>query len=38
VKPADGVLSVGPLEIVQLDDDPARPHHGRLTFSFTGGL
>ena len=38
LKPADGVLAIGALEIARLDDDPARPENGRLTFRFEGGL
>ncbi|MEU1598340.1 putative baseplate assembly protein [Streptomyces sp. NPDC005708] len=32
-----GVLPIGPLEVGQLDNDPARPENGRLTLSLEGG-
>ena len=34
---AAGILTVGPLEIAELDNDPDRPEHGRLTFTIGGG-
>ncbi|WP_409183048.1 putative baseplate assembly protein [Amycolatopsis sp. VS8301801F10] len=34
---ATGVLPIGPLEVAQLDDDPARPENGRLTLDLAGG-
>ena len=34
---AAGILTVGPLEIPELDNDPNRPEHGRLTFTIGGG-
>ena len=42
-KPANGelesgVLSVGPLEIVRLDNSPNFPDHGKLTLTLGGGL
>ncbi|MFJ2578040.1 putative baseplate assembly protein [Kitasatospora aureofaciens] len=32
-----GVLPIGPLEVAQLDNDPSRPEHGRLTIDLEGG-
>lgn len=34
---ADGVLRVGPVEVVQLEDDPNFPERGRLTLDVEGG-
>ncbi len=34
----DGVLAVGPLEVVRLDNDPSVPEHGVLIFDLDGGL
>ncbi|PYI66571.1 putative baseplate assembly protein [Arthrobacter livingstonensis] len=34
----NGVLTVGPLEIVRLDNSPDFPDHGRLTLTLGGGL
>ncbi|HEY2701511.1 MAG TPA: putative baseplate assembly protein [Pseudonocardiaceae bacterium] len=34
---AAGILTVGPLEIAELDNDPDRPERGRLTFTIGGG-
>jgi hypothetical protein len=34
---ATGVLPIGPLEVAQLDNDPARPENGRLTLNLEGG-
>lgn len=34
---AAGLLTIGPLEIAQLDDDPDRPENGRLTVVLGGG-
>ncbi|HEY4017777.1 MAG TPA: putative baseplate assembly protein [Pseudonocardiaceae bacterium] len=34
---AAGILTVGPLEIAELDNDPDRPEHGRLTLNIGGG-
>ena len=34
---AAGILTVGPLEIAELDNDPDRPEHGRITFTIGGG-
>ena len=33
----DGVLSIGPLEIAQLDNDPVHPERGRLRLQMRGG-
>jgi hypothetical protein len=33
----DGVLSIGALEVAQLDNDPAHPERGRLTLEMRGG-
>ncbi|GII88901.1 hypothetical protein Ssi03_68910 [Sphaerisporangium siamense] len=33
----DGLLTVGPLEIVQMDGDPGRPENGRLSIRLGGG-
>lgn len=33
---AAGLLPLGPLEIAQLDNDPDRPEHGRISFVFGG--
>jgi hypothetical protein len=35
--PPHGVLSLGPLEIAQLDNDPSFPENGRLTLDMRGG-
>lgn len=35
--PPGGVLSLGPFEIAQLDNDPNFPEHGRLTLDIRGG-
>ncbi len=32
--PKSGVLRIGPLEVAQLDDSPASPGAGRLSFEF----
>jgi len=32
-----GVLTIGRLEVAQLDDDPNFPEHGRLTLTLEGG-
>lgn len=32
-----GILSIGPMEIAQLDNDPSFPEHGRITFDVRGG-
>ena len=34
---ANGVLSLGPLEVAQLDNDPNLPENGRLTLDMRGG-
>jgi len=34
---AGGVLTIGRLEVAQLDDDPNFPEHGRLTLTLEGG-
>ncbi len=34
---ATGVLPIGPLEVVQLDNDPSRPENGLLTLDLEGG-
>ncbi|MFC0111323.1 putative baseplate assembly protein [Kibdelosporangium aridum] len=34
---ADGLLAVGPLEIIQLDNDSDRPENGRLSIRLGGG-
>ncbi|MGW0522264.1 putative baseplate assembly protein [Crossiella sp. NPDC003009] len=34
---ARGLLPLAPLEVAQLDHDPARPEHGRLTVTVRGG-
>ena len=34
----NGVLAVGPLEIVRLDNSPNFPDHGKLTLILGGGL
>lgn len=34
----NGILSVGPLEIVRLDNSLNFPHHGKLTLTLGGGL
>jgi hypothetical protein len=33
----DGILSLGPLEIARLDNDPSFPEHGKLTLVMGGG-
>jgi hypothetical protein len=33
----NGILSLGPLEVAQLDNDPNFPEHGKLTLSLGGG-
>lgn len=35
--PADGIFTVGRLEIIRLDSDPNFPDRGRLTFTMEGG-
>ena len=35
--PSNGVLSLRPFEIAQLDNDPSAPNHGRLTLLLRGG-
>jgi hypothetical protein len=35
--PPHGVLSLGPFEIAQLDNDPSFPENGRLTLDMRGG-
>jgi len=32
-----GELAVGPLEILQLENDPAEPEHGRIELEVGGG-
>jgi hypothetical protein len=32
-----GVLSVGPMEIVQMDNDPGFPERGRIALQLRGG-
>jgi hypothetical protein len=35
---AEGRISVGPLEIIRLDNDPNAPENGKIEFLMTGGL
>ncbi|HEY6169200.1 MAG TPA: putative baseplate assembly protein [Verrucomicrobiae bacterium] len=32
-----GILTLGPLEVAQLDNDPSLPEHGKLTLTMRGG-
>ncbi|GAC1623113.1 MAG: putative baseplate assembly protein [Ktedonobacteraceae bacterium] len=32
-----GLLTIGPMEVAQLDNDPSFPEHGKLTFTLRGG-
>jgi predicted phage baseplate assembly protein len=35
---ANGIVAVGPGEVLRLDDDPRRPEHGRLRIDARGGV